>query len=99
MSLSANSSSPTSIAVRWDQPRGASRVSFYHVQFTPVCGVTSNSIGYLNTTNTTITIEGIAAALAYIITVQAVNALGMGEEANITASGILTIRESVLIMR
>ena len=78
-----------SISVTWDHPGGYSRVSMYHVGYTPLCSNTNSTV-YLNTTNTSITVMGVNMSSPYLITVQAANALGPGQQVNVTAKGIIS---------
>ena len=61
----------------------------YHVGYTPLCS-NANSTVYLNTTNTNITVNGVNMSSPYLITVQAANALGLGQQVNVTAKGIIS---------
>ena len=61
----------------------------YHVGYTPLCS-DANSTVYLNTTNTNITIDGVNTSSPYLITVQAANALGFGQQVNVTVKGIVS---------
>ena len=64
----------------------------YHVGYTPLCSDGKNGT-YLNTEDTNITFTDINNSTHYLITVQAGNVLGLGQQVNITLSGIVSTRE------
>ena len=73
----------TSILVSWNPSEEPISVFSYHIWYTPVCDVNASYNTYLNTTDTSIIIN-INETIPYVITVRAVNVLGVGLEANTT---------------
>ena len=64
----------------------------YRVGYTPLCSDGKNET-YLNTEDTNIIFTDINNSTHYLITVQAGNVLGLGQQVNITLSGIVSTRE------
>ena len=96
-SLSTISNSVTSILVSWNPPEGPSRVTFYLIWVTPVCNNTAINSESQETNTTTAFIDNIDEEKLYIITVQAVNVMGVGLETNITASGLILKGKNCII--
>ena len=95
MSLSAtfdNNHSSSILVITWDHPGRYSRVNMYHIWYTPLCSNSKNAM-HLNTEDTNAILTNINSSTHYLVTVQAGNVLGLGQQVNITVSGIVSTCE------